>query len=197
MTITFENDNDVIVYALEKVISYTRRTQQIFVAQCVWWLASIIGLQQGLIIYIDTVNQRSNITNKGRSHPVNSPGTINQFGKVVSPTPRDTQKDPRLSPKGNWIHPERRNQVDNTDLDISDLDLNDSDNHPRSKVIDQTKVFLSKSRKERKAFNKQKKDQLSRTQSGKVRAKPLTAGQKKYLQCIPKDTISDYLADRK
>jgi hypothetical protein len=47
MTITFENDNDVIIYALEKIISYARRTQQIFVAQCVWWLASIIGLEQG------------------------------------------------------------------------------------------------------------------------------------------------------
>ena len=27
MTITFENDNDVIVYPLEKVISYARKTQ--------------------------------------------------------------------------------------------------------------------------------------------------------------------------
>jgi len=55
MTITFENDTDIIVYALEKVISYARRTQQIFVAQCVWWLASIIGLEQGLITYVDNL----------------------------------------------------------------------------------------------------------------------------------------------
>jgi hypothetical protein len=33
--------------------------------------------------------------------------------------------------------------------------------------------------------------------SGKIQVKPLTAGPRKYLQCIPKDTISDYLADRK
>jgi hypothetical protein len=33
MTITFENNNNVIIYALEKVITYARRTQQIFVAQ--------------------------------------------------------------------------------------------------------------------------------------------------------------------
>jgi hypothetical protein len=56
MTITFENENDVIVYALEKVISYARRTPQIFVAQCVWWLASIIVLEQGLINHIDNLN---------------------------------------------------------------------------------------------------------------------------------------------
>jgi hypothetical protein len=47
MTITFENDNDVIVYGLEKVIADARRTQQLFVARCVWWLSSIIGLKQG------------------------------------------------------------------------------------------------------------------------------------------------------
>jgi hypothetical protein len=58
MTITFGNDNDVILYALEMIISHARRTQQIFVAQCFWWLASIIGLDQGLVTsYID--NQQS------------------------------------------------------------------------------------------------------------------------------------------
>jgi hypothetical protein len=45
MTITFEYESDVIAYAFEKVLSYARRNQQIFVAQCIWWLASIIGLE--------------------------------------------------------------------------------------------------------------------------------------------------------
>jgi len=62
MTITFDNDNDVIVYALEKIIAHARRTQQIFVAHCVWWLASIIGLEQGLISYIDNLCSRIEIT---------------------------------------------------------------------------------------------------------------------------------------
>jgi hypothetical protein len=31
------------------------------VAQCVWWLASIIGLERGLTIHIDNLKQRSNI----------------------------------------------------------------------------------------------------------------------------------------
>jgi len=61
MTFTFENDNDVIVYALEKVISYARRTQQIFVAQCVWWLASVIGLEPGVVIYIDNLHGRTTV----------------------------------------------------------------------------------------------------------------------------------------
>jgi len=52
MPVTFENDNDIIVYSLECVIAHARRTQQIFVAQCAWWLASIIGLEQELLSQI-------------------------------------------------------------------------------------------------------------------------------------------------
>jgi hypothetical protein len=29
-----------------------------YVAQCVWWLASIIGLEQGLINYLDNTQSR-------------------------------------------------------------------------------------------------------------------------------------------
>jgi len=86
MTITFKDDKDVIVYALEKVISYARGTQQIFVAQCVWWLASIIGLEQGLITYID--NLQSQI--KVRVIPEESE-TVDR--ETVSPDPRDIQEE--------------------------------------------------------------------------------------------------------
>jgi hypothetical protein len=87
MTITFENDNDVIIYALEKVISYARRTQQIFVAQCIWWLASIIELDQELVNYIDNLQSRLNVTiipDKGPSGK-----------RTISPAPRDNQEDQR------------------------------------------------------------------------------------------------------
>jgi len=187
MGITFENDNDVIIYALEKVIAYARRSQHIFLAQCIWWLASIIGLEQGLINHINNI--------QSRLHAENRPEKIPSVGRTVSPTPRDIQGDPRLSPEESWIHPKRKEQINNTNFDISDLDLNNTNKDPRPVVP--TKVFLAKSRKERKAFSKQKKDQLSRTSSGKIPSKPLTTGQRKYLQCISKDTISEYLKDRK
>jgi hypothetical protein len=87
MTITFEDDNDVIVYALEKVISYARRTQQIFVAQCVWWIASIIGLEKELVIHIDNIQSRINVT------IIPEKVTINRG--TVSPVPRDCQEDLR------------------------------------------------------------------------------------------------------
>jgi hypothetical protein len=61
MTITFENDNHVIVYGLEKIISYARDNQYIFLAQSVWSISSILGLQQELVTYIDNLKIRANI----------------------------------------------------------------------------------------------------------------------------------------
>jgi hypothetical protein len=87
MTITFEHQNDVIVFALEKVISYARRTQQIFVAQCVWWLALIIGIEQDLVVYIDNLQSRINLTIV--------PENVPSVGRIVSPLPRDNQEDQR------------------------------------------------------------------------------------------------------
>jgi hypothetical protein len=92
MTITFENESDVIVYAFEKVISYARRNQQIFVAQCIWWLASIIGLKQGLVNHIDNLRARE------RLEPITYPDKTQQIRseKAVSSTPRNLQEDLRL-----------------------------------------------------------------------------------------------------
>jgi hypothetical protein len=63
MTITFENHNDVIGYALETTISYPRNNHYIVLAQSVWCMSSIIGLQKGLIAHIDCLSIRSNIGN--------------------------------------------------------------------------------------------------------------------------------------
>jgi len=65
MTISFKNDNDIIVYALEKIITFAKNNQYIFLAQSVWWIASILGLQAGLVIYIDNLQARSDLA----SHP--------------------------------------------------------------------------------------------------------------------------------
>jgi hypothetical protein len=177
------------------------------VAQCVWWLASVCGLEQGLVDHIDNLKewasvvieqgQRSTswfndtIPNRSLSHKV-------PLERLVSVTARDLQEDLRQGCKENYIHPDRRNQVDSTSPDICDLDLYVIDQGPCSEVIASTEDFLGKFRKHRKAFNKQRKvDQLSRTRSGKILPKPLTQGQRKYLQCIPKSTMKDYLEDRK
>jgi len=169
MTITFENDNDVIIYALEKSIAYARRTQQIFVAQCVWWLASILGLEQGLIAHIDILQRASRETSVGTS------------GQRVSVTPRDIPEDSR-------IHPDRIQQVGRETPDLEEE--YDSEPDQQSRVLKEAEQFVSISRQDRKAFSKKKaKDQLSQTRSEKTIAKSLSNKQRKYLQSIPKDTI--------
>lgn len=95
MTITFENDNDIIVYALEKVISYARRKQHLFLAQCVWWLASVIGLEQGLVTHIDNLYTREIQTTKEISP---EPKDLSE-DRDISPDPRDLQEDRRLDQK--------------------------------------------------------------------------------------------------
>jgi len=45
--------------------SYARKIQYIFVAQCVWWLASIISPQQGWIIHIHNVRKRTEVGMEG------------------------------------------------------------------------------------------------------------------------------------
>jgi len=55
MTIIFEDENDVVVHALDKIICYARQNQYILVAQSVWWIASIIGLTDGLIMHVDNL----------------------------------------------------------------------------------------------------------------------------------------------
>jgi len=60
MTITFENDNDVIVYALEKIVSFARENQYLFVGNCPWWLAEVLGLDRGLTTHIDNLALQRN-----------------------------------------------------------------------------------------------------------------------------------------
>jgi hypothetical protein len=103
MPITFENDNNVIVYALEKVIAYARRSQQIFVAQCVWWLASVIGLEQGLINHVDNIQSREGNT-ASRAKADHHIEVVRDL-RGVSTTPRDIQEERRQ------VHPDRVLQI--------------------------------------------------------------------------------------
>jgi len=102
MTITFENESDVIAYAFEKILSHARRNQQIFVAQCIWWLASIIGLEQGLINYIDNIQSRIEVTVTSDKAPYIPVTTSEPFDKEqpdkrksILPVPRDIQEESR------------------------------------------------------------------------------------------------------
>jgi len=246
MPIIFENDNDIIVYTHKKIIPYARYNQYIFLAQSIWWISSIIGLQQGLVIHIDNLKKRSEVPAQGTGRSTVS--TINQqsidqsvrqvsttlrdaeeesrsntnftrdeisycegvpdrepLGSLVTArttvqtvlsTPRDNQEDSRMRTELCNIHPDRVFRIEELSSDISDLDLDRPRADSHSEVIQATEQFIWKSQKERKAV-KNCVDPLSWMRSGTVIVKPLSTGQKRYLQCIPKDTIDAFLEYRK
>ena len=113
MTITFENDNDVNVYVLEKIIAFAQGKRYIFADHCVWWLASIIGLEQGLIIHIDNLwgQEETRIQSSASVLQASEdaiqledtrsqihPSRIHQMSIVreMSATPRDFTEDQRV-----------------------------------------------------------------------------------------------------
>jgi hypothetical protein len=61
MTITFETDTNVIVYALKTIISFARENQYLFVANSASWIAGIIGLDSGLTMVIDNLEARKHV----------------------------------------------------------------------------------------------------------------------------------------
>jgi len=130
MTITFQDDIYVIVYALDNVISYARNNQYIFLAQIVWWISSIIGLQPGLIAHIDILKSRDDSGNTDL---------------------------PKESLSYN-IHPDRignlrRLEVDNVISDNGTISTTESNIH--NEVINNCEAFLQQSYQERKAIGRQ------------------------------------------
>jgi hypothetical protein len=154
MTLTFENDNDVIVYALEKIISFSRKHHYIFLAQSVWWIASIIGLQQGLITYIDNIQSRIEVGTVSDKVP-EEPVTIDE--KRVSPTPRELTEDQRLD-----------RILESAERVIQDS-IRDRPNHYQGRVnpLPETKTQLKKARKVKRlqeAKSKREDERLHRLQ---------------------------------
>jgi len=118
--------------------------------------------------------------------------------ETVSPTPRDIQEDQRPYNEVDRVHPDRIHQVRKGTLRLSSEEEWDSEPNQQPVVLKEAGEILRKSQKERKAFNTQKaKDQLSRTRSGNIIAKPLSNKQRQYFQSIRRDTIVGYIADRK
>jgi hypothetical protein len=129
MTITFESDKDVIVYALEKVISYARDNQYIFLAQSIWWISSIIGLQEELIIHIDKLKVRENI--------------------------EKPDLEAESAPTG--VHPDRvaNFQVSEDSYNTSDGDsISTTETDIHNEVINNCEAFLAQSQEERKAVGR-------------------------------------------
>jgi len=114
MTIIFENDSEVIVHALEKIICHARKHQYVFVAQSIWWIASTIGLTEGLIKYIDNQRQHS------EDCPVPS-REIEQLSLASDVLPETKGRD-HLEVGSDLVHlhPDRKLQINNMQEDLKD-----------------------------------------------------------------------------
>jgi hypothetical protein len=175
MTITFENDNDIIVYALEKIISFARDNHYIFLAQSIWWISSIIGLQPELVIHIDNLRNRSNQGDRQRqgSEPASKASKPDNYrenscSRAVSSTPRDLQEESRNRIDYQQIHPDRIRQVNCSELtDHLNSVLKEAEELPRS------------SQAKRKRF-----DPLRHTRQGKVQPHKLAKKERKRLNKI-------------
>jgi hypothetical protein len=142
MTITFENDNDIIVYGLEKVISYARRTQQIFVAQCVWWLVSIIGLEPNLIAHIEKLRIREGLVPE---EPKELPGDLEQLQGRQEPAKSDLQAAK--------VHPDRVGQITNTrEVSATPRDL--AEDQRLDQLLDEAELFITESVQARSTLSK-------------------------------------------
>jgi hypothetical protein len=139
MTITFENDKDVIVYALEKIISYARNHRYIFLAQSIWWISSIIGLQEELISHIDNLKERLDVL-------------IQRVSSVELNQSAIEESSPNLQ-----IHPDRvrriqASQDSYTESDIESNTTTETDIH--NEVINNCEAFLEQSKQKRKAIGR-------------------------------------------
>jgi hypothetical protein len=124
MTFTFECDKDVIVYALEKILSFARDNQYILLAQSIWWISSIIRLQQGLIIYIDNL--------KGRSE-------LRPESSIRQMSPAESEKI--QTSDGDYI-----------DSDIESVSTTETNIH--NEILNTCEVLLTESKKEWKAIGR-------------------------------------------
>jgi len=170
MTINFEKEIDIIVYALEKIICYTRDNHYIFVAQRVWWIATVIGLSEELATHIDNLRIRFEV-----SQIISEEDQLSS-GQAL---PNLLSKHLNITTQESCIHTDRIPQI-NKDSESPEAENSQAKLDPATIVIQSTKRFIKQSRKERKAL-RQKPCGLTRTRSGKIPVKTLTKKQRNRL----------------
>jgi len=156
-----------------------------------------------LIVHFDRLKERSEVPSRSvKRLPIAFEAASRilrtcQSDREISATPRDIKEESRADIELQNIHPDRLDQVHGEINNISDLDLDSPEPCRQSHFIKETKQFIKKSRKQKKAMGK-KTEILSRTRSGKIPAKPtLTKKQRNRLQAIPKDILAEYITARK
>jgi len=166
MTITFENNNDIICYALKKIISYARDNQYIFLAQSIWWVSSVIGLQQGRVVYIDNLRKHREASALSYEGPVNA--AVSQQGSSQSihetPIPHDKARAGLEDDRSG-----QELQLRDTSIDFGNSNIDKLGSCQAEIIVQDTNQFIRLPKKERKAYRKQK-ESLSKIGLGRTTA---------------------------
>jgi len=85
MSITFNCEADVILWAFAKLLSIFAERQYTFALHCIWWLASLVQLDIALLYLIEYHQFPSE----------NRETSNNKIDRQISPIPRDLQNDSR------------------------------------------------------------------------------------------------------
>jgi len=153
MTVTFENDNNIIVYALEKIISYARYNKYIFVAQCVWWLSNIIGLEQGLLNHIDNLQSQVEVFQAPENTPTGA--------QIINP--------PRL-------HIINKYESRNSESDKQDRILKDCEEFLRSSRAAKRKIDKNSGKQKKESPVSKQVTRHSKVVRTRTSSKPTTEG---------------------
>jgi hypothetical protein len=118
-----------------------------------------------------------------------------QQGEEKRATPHNIRGNSIIHNELGHIHSDRISQAQSKIYDSSDLQLSDSSIDQSSQISKQGQFCIQKSWKDRKQLAN-RNDPLSCRRSGTILANPLFKQQRKYLQSIPKATISHYMENR-
>jgi len=92
MSITFNCEADVILWAFAKLLNIFAERQYTFALHCIWWLASLVQLDTALR-YLIEYNQFPSENRETQDDTID---------KQISPIPRDLQNDSRGKSISNW-----------------------------------------------------------------------------------------------
>jgi hypothetical protein len=131
-----------------------------------WWISSIIGLQEGLVIHIRNLKVQSDIKET-------APITIPLVTPEVPVVPVQASSD--LEDKHRNIHPDRLVNLSRSDSSYCDSEsesasTSESDIH--NEIVNNCEAFMEQSKQERKAIGR-KTRQVSRVIKRKAKKKTI------------------------
>jgi len=127
------------------------------VAQSIWWIASVIGIDQELSTYIDKLYNRLEIP-------------VKESAELSVPTQLSLESDNSAQP-----HPERKNQINNTRTESQDDSDSKKEQH-YNEVLAKAERLLNNSKSQRE---KVIIDPLRRTRKGKQIPAKLTKSERR------------------